>query len=990
MDSQRRLPSRPTEKILRSNKVAFTFDGRSIEAYDGDTLASALCADGVTMVTRSFKYHRPRGLLCLAGRCPNCLVNVDGEPNVRSCTTRAKQGMNVQHQNAWPSLEYDVSSLVGRFLPKDVGFYYKTFIHPKWAWPIARKFIRRMLGIGKVNANPQSADYEHVNKHTDVLVVGGGPAGLSAAIESAKLGSRVLLVEEQLYLGGHLCTKPGDFGSGEFSGLSGLEIASKLSDTISSLPNIEVFTGATCFGVFEGGLLGIAWHNKMIRARAKKIIVCTGCRERPFIFTNNDLPGIMLGSGIQKLVNLYSVLPGKRFLVVTNNDYGYEISSELLDAGAEVAGIVDARSKSSVNQELAKNLERRGIQVLDSHTIVEAKGGKKVEAAIIGRIDESGDFVPGSNRAFKCDTIALSVGFEPENELLYQAGCEMKFDDQVGEFVPVQFEPGVYAAGDVTGIHDLEIARIQGKIAGLQAALDIAVRRDPKDLSEKAENIAEKVSEYSAKQEELTERYKARVHPVLLTSTSLQKEKKIACVCEDVTEQDLKEAIEEGFDEIETLKRYSTFSMGPCQGKMCHFACTAVAAKVTGSQLAKTVRTTSRPPYHPVKMGMVVGSPKITTKLTSMHQKHVSQGAKLMEHGEWKRPYDYGSVQEEYKAIRERAGLIDVSTLGRFEVRGRDAPMFLDMIFGNVYSNLKIGKVRYAPAFTEGGIVLDDGVIARLAEDYYLVTSSTGNTEFFEEYLKWWLEWSRWYAPNRSNCLHITNLTSGLAAINVAGPKSRDLLSKLTDANLSSQAFPYMSCAKTSVAGVPSILLRIGFVGEMGWEVHFPAEYGEFIWDKLIEIGRDYGARPVGVEAMRILRLEKGIIWTDVDTDRASDALSAGLSWSVKFDKEDFIGKHYLLRAKQLGRPMKLIGFVGKEGASVETGSLIMQDGKIIGRVTSGKFSWVRGRYVGLGWAPPELAKEGTTIKIKQKDRLLDAEVVSGAFYDPEGVKLRA
>jgi sarcosine oxidase, subunit alpha len=988
MDAQERLSSRPSEKFLRSNKIKFTFDGKKIESYEGDTVASALCANGTVVFSRSFKYHRPRGLLCISGRCPNCLVNIDGEPNVRACMTKVKEGMNVKHQNAWPSLEHDMNSVVGKLIPDDVGFYYKTFIHPKIAWPIARKFIRRIAGIGKLNKDLQKADaYEHLNKHSDVIVIGGGPSGLSAAIESAKLGLNVLLIEEEPELGGHLRFKLATCGVGEWSGLRGFEIASRLSDQVFSFPNIEVLKEATCFGIFEGNLLGVSWRNKMVRARAKKIIVCTGCRERPFIFTNNDLPGIMLGSGVQKLLNLHSILPGKSFVVATNNDYGYEICLELLGAGAKVVALTDARIQSNIDVEVVKNLDSRGVPVFLSHTIIEAIGGKRVKGAIIGKVSVSGELIPGSDKIFQCDTIALSVGFEPENELLYQAGCEMKFSEELGEFIPSRLESGIFAAGDVTGIHDIEIAMIQGRLAGMQAAQDIAISR----ISQKSvEQLANEIDSYSQKLQQLMEEYKRKTSPILLTCTSLEKEKKIACICEDVTEQDLKAAIEEGFDEIETLKRYSTFSMGPCQGKMCHFACSAVFSKATGSSLAKTVRTTSRPPYHPVKMGLVMGSPQITTKLTSIHHKHLSQRTKLMEHGEWKRPYDYGSVEEEYKAIRERVGLIDVSTLGRFEVRGQDAPKFLDMIFGNIYSSLKIGKVRYAPAFTEGGIVLDDGVVARLAEDYFLVTSSTGNTEFFEEYLKWWLEWAKWFSPKPSNCLHITNLTSGLAAINVAGPKSRELLSKLTDVNLSSQTFPYMSCARANVAGVPSTLLRIGFVGEIGWEVHFPSEYGEYMWDKLLEAGKDYEVRPVGVEAMRILRLEKGIIWTDVDTDRASDALSSGLGWSVKFDKEDFIGKYYLLRAKQLGRPMKLISFVVKGGAIIDTGSLIMQDGKIIGRVTSAKFSWVRSSCVGLGWAPPELAKEGATIKIKQKEQLVEAEVVSGAFYDPEGVKLKA
>jgi sarcosine oxidase subunit alpha len=985
MTGGKRLPARPGETVNRAHSIEFTFNGTKMECYEGDTVATALYSNGRRIFGRSFKYHRPRGLLCVSGRCPNCLMNIDGQPNVRACITAVKKGMRVEQQNAWPSLDHDIGSIIDRFsFLLTVGFYYKTFIHPKWIWPIARTFIRKATGYGKVDTHLQKnyEQYEHYHKYVDVAVVGGGPAGLSAAIEASRFGFRVLLVDDQPQLGGRLRYKNSLCENcGEFSSLRGHEAAAKLVENILSAPNVEVLKNATCIGMYEGNLLGISQGNKLYKVRARKIVIATGCFERSFAFTNNDVPGIFLGEGLQRLINLFSVKPGERVLVVTNNRYGYEVTFDLVDAGIEVAGLVIAKGSPALDSSLQKKLTGKGVPILDGYTLVEAHGSVKVRGATVAKTGEQGEVISAKN--FTCDTISLSIGFEPASALLYHAGCKIEFDEELGEPVPSKLKDNISAAGDVTGIHDLQITLLQGKLAGLQTAGALAGEGVKRSTTPDIQDLKSQVEKYSLKLRTLTGQYRTDIHPGLLYTSPTERGKRIVCICEDITAKDMKAAIEEGFDDIEPLKRYTTFTMGPCQGKMCNMVCTAIHAQQIGLRLGDIERTTARPPYQPLTIGVLNGPPHRPVKVTALHHKHEALNATWMDMGEWKRPKNYGSVEQEYRAIRERVGIMDVGTLGRFLVNGPDAGEFLDFVYTHIYSTLKLGKARYALLLTETGKVLDDGIIARIAQNEYLVTSSTGNAEGVEEWLKWW-------QATGSNDVDITNMTAGLAGINVAGPKSRELLSKLVDVDLSTEAIPYMSCLRTKVAGIPAIILRIGFVGEVSFEIHFPAEYAEYLWDRLLSEGKQYDIRPVGVEAMRLLSLDKRHIWPSLDTDSASDALEADLAWAVKFEKPDFVGKHYLLMTQQNGLRHKIVGFVVKGSGVVDNGDVIVVGGKVVGRVTTAGFSYLRKRHVGIAWVPIEYAKEGSLISVTHDGQRVEAEVVSGPFYDPEGKKMKS
>lgn len=972
--SASRLAPQPGEQINRSSTITFKYNGRKVECYEGDTVASALYLRGRRIFSRSFKYHRPRGLFCVAGRCPNCFMEIDGQPNVKACTTLARAGMVVKHQNAWPSLDHDLGSIVDKFsflLP--VGFYYKKFIRPKWMWPLVRGVIRKAAGYGRVNPDLRrdQNEYEHDHRDVDVAILGGGPAGVFAAAEASKAGCRTLLVDDQPELGGHLRyegDKNQDF-----------EAARRLVE--ESPGSIEVLKNATCFGIYEGNLLGISKDEKLFKVRAKKIIVCTGSFERPYAFANNDLPGLFLGEGIQRLVNLHSIKPGQQAVVVTDGAHAQEIVSTLLKADVKISAIATTNGSPALTAAIQVRLKEEGTQLLDGYVALEAVGKRSLSAAVLGKINTQGEIDQSSITRQPCDLLVLSPGLEPANSLLLQAGCEAVFGESLGETVPVRMPPHIYAAGDVTGVHDLTISMLQGRVVGLQAAA--ALSQELKRAESKITESRHELAEHSERLKTLLSKYRTGVLPNLLFRAPGEKEKKFVCICEDLVEKDIRLAIEEGFDDIEPLKRYTAFTMGPCQGKLCSLTCTAIHANVTGLKLGELRRTTSRPPYQPLTMGLLNGPPHRPVRLTAIHHKHLALNAAFMDMGEWKRPKDYGSVEEEYRTIREGVGIIDVGTLGRFIVEGPDSGRFLDFIYTHIYSNLKLGKARYALLLSEAGKILDDGIIARIGDDTYLVTSSTGNAEFVENWLKWW-------QSTGGFDLTITNVTSGLAAINVAGPKSRDLLSRLVDVDISNEAAPYMSCAKATVAGVPAFMLRIGFVGEIGWELHFPAEYAEYLWDKLMAEGQAYGVRPVGVEAMRRLSLDKRHLWPTLDTDAASDAIEAGLAWAVKFEKSDFVGKHYLLKTQREGLRQQFIGFIMKGDGVAENGDVIVVGGKIVGRVTTAGFSYALQKYVGMAWVPADLAKEHSTIPIVHEGRTVDAEVASGPFYDPEGRRMKS
>ena len=956
---------RPTRSRAASpSGIAFTFQGRRVEAVPGDTVASALYASGVRIFTRSFKYHRPRGLLCVSGSCANCLMNVDGVPNVRVCVEPARQGMAVRHQNAWPSLEHDFLSILDRmdrFLP--VGFYYKSFIRPRFLWGLVSPLLRRVAGLGRIDAdNPPASSYQRIYRHTDVAIVGGGPAGLAAATEAGRSGQRVTLIDDQPALGGHLRAETSPYSLPDYAqGRRGHDLAREMAEGLRGLANVQVLSGATAFGLYQGNLLGISQGKQAIRLRAESVVVATGCKQLPPVFRNNDLPGVMLGGGVQRLMNLYGVTPGRQAVIVTDRDSGYSLAQELLASSVRVVALVDQRPSSAIGANALADLQQSGVAVHTAHEVVRAHGVRHVSGLTIA------DSATGRRRRLACDLVCVAGATQPDSALLQQAGCRMAYDASLGETVPTELPPMVYAAGDVTGVHDLQAALLQGRIAGLEATEGAS-----EDLPRLKRELAERERAHRA----------PSGAPAMPKQAPRHAKKSFACLCEDVTEKDVADAVWEGYGDIELLKRYSTFSMGPCQGRMCQSTVRALCARETGRPLHEVNPTTSRPPARPVPLGALAGPSHMPVRLTPMHYQHVEAGAAMADVGQWRRPHHYTSVEEECRAVRQRVGIIDLSTLGKLYVQGRDAARLLDKVYTNAFSSLAVGRTRYGVVCSDAGVIMDDGTVSRIGEDRFYVTTGTGNTDLMEEWFKWW-------AASGDGCVHVTNVTAAYAAVNVAGPQARDLLTRLTDADLSPGAFTYMTHREAMIAGVPARMIRVGFVGETGWELHYPAEYGEHLWNSILEAGREHGIAPFGVEAQRVLRLEKKHIIPAQDTDALSNPLEADMAWAVRLQKEDFVGKEGLRAVQQRGLRDVLVGFVMAGPEVARDGDPVVADGRPIGRVTSSRYSHALGKGVGMAWVPVALAQENAEIGLWVGGKKMIGHVVTQPFYDPDGGRLR-
>jgi sarcosine oxidase subunit alpha len=842
-----RIDPQPGERIDRSTPLSFTIDGRDVAGFAGDTIGSALYAAGTRVFSRSFKYHRPRGLLCCSGHCPNCMMTVDGVPNVRVCTEPLREGARVAGQNVRGSLERDWMSMVDRvggpFTP--VGFYYRTMIRPRRLWPLYEKVLRNLAGLGRVGSAGAHRRYDTEHRSVDVLVIGGGGSGRRAAADAARTGAEVLLVDEGRAFRGN---------------------------------GYEVLAPGRALAVYEGGLVPVDAGDVLYRIRARRIVVAAGALDQPLVFPGNDLVGVMLPDAVRRLVEEFAIRPGSRAVVV-----GETGAAALLErAGVEVA--------ASVHR--AQELQAHG------------KAGRLSAVTLDGR-------------RIPCDLLVASGARQPAYALLAQAGARVDFEPRSGVFVPTDLPHGVEVIGAATG---------EERQQPLPAAYDGGG------------------------------------------------DKRFVCICEDVTTKDLKRAVAEGFDSIELAKRYTTVTMGPCQGKLCHLASVRFLAQETKTPEGLIGPTTARPPWAPVELGLLAGRHLEPAKRSPLNARHEEAGAQMMWTGQWRRPHSYGDPEAEVRAVHERLGVIDVSTLGKIVVEGPDAAALLERLYPNRFADLKPGRIRYGVLTTDGGRIFDDGTIARLADDLFYVTTTSTGSEGVAEWFEWWNAIWGYEAE-------IVNLTGTIAAVNLAGPEARTALATLTEADVSNEAFRYLDAKEIVVAGVPCLALRIGFVGELGYELHCAASVAEPLWDALVGAG----ARPFGLEPQRVLRLEKAHVIVGQDTDSESNLFSAGMPWIVKADKEDFVGKWALPHAEVRER---LVGFtmdvLPPEGAQV------VRDGRIAGRVTSVRASERVGSVIGLAWVEPDRAENGTRIQIRANGELHDATVTLSPFYDPEGTLLRS
>lgn len=958
-----RLPRQAGEWVSRDKTLKFSFEGRQYTAFEGDSISSALWASGVRVLGRSFKYHRPRGVMSLANHDVNVMVTDGIDTNMRGDVVDVRDGMQLMAVNTAGGVKGDRNRYIDALSPMlPVGFYYKVFHKPRMLFPFWEGVIRRAAGLGIVNFKFPRNLRRKTNAHCDLLVVGAGPAGLTAALVAAHNGLDVIVVDENAQAGGSLTYDK----AGSSEAATSLK---ELQGHLDKQKNIRLITGAYAAGYYADHLVPIMGADGMTKVRAKAVIVASGVFEQPPVFRYNDLPGVMLGSAAQRLIHRYGVKPFDRGVVVTANSHGYRVALDLLQAGCEVLAVVDMRAAGE-NSALAEEVASKGVAIHKSSCVYEAlpmSGKLGVRGAVICPFDESsGEADASQATTIACDGIAMSAGWSPAAALLYQAGTSMRYDYATEQYLPGKLPAGVFAAGKVNGVFELE-NRMKD---GVRAAAD-ALRH----LGLSGPEVAVDAHAGSAP----SHPYPMVPHP---------KAKNFIDFDEDLQLKDFINAAKEGFDNIELMKRFTTNGMGPSQGKHSNMNAIRVLAKIRGTTVDKIGTTTARPFFHPAPIGHLGGRGFHPHRLTPLHAWNEAAGAEFVEVGAWLRASCYprqgltrqGSVQEEALAVRQAAGIIDGSSLGKIEVLGPDAAEFLERFYTGSFATQKVGETRYALLLDESGVVVDDGVAARLAEDAFYVTISTSNAAAVYREMQRSLQ--MWKLT-----VGLVNVTGSYAIINVAGPQARKIVSQLTEQDLSDAAFPLGSVRELDVAGAKSRMLRVAFVSNLAYEMHVPAHSARHVWDALLDAGRAHGLRPFGTDAQRLLRLEMGHPLAGHDTDGLTNPYEIGADWAIKMAKPFFIGQRSLkIIAK---RPLKkqLVAFTVPDyrGEPLFECNLVIDGDDIKGRITSVSFSASANSVIGFAYVAPESVHPGSEFQIRaDSGAMVRATVVKTPFIQFE------
>ncbi len=950
----RRLEPQPGEVIDRSKPLHFTWNRKKWIGYAGDTIVSALLANNQVVLSRSMKYHRPRGVLTADYWDPNTMVQVGTEPNVRAGHRLLESDMAVSAQNVWPSLEFDIkaaNNLVGRFLT--AGFYYKTFMKPSRLWPLYEKVLARFSPGGVVDLNTPHGYHDKRYAHPDVVVAGGGPAGLAAAIAAAQAGMSVMLVEHEHRLGGHLL-----WGSGQDR-----TIAAELEAQARSA-GVEILLDSTVTGRYYDNWIAIAQRShpnaveRLIKARAKILVVAAGLIERPYVFAGNDHVGVMLSSAVRRLINMYAVRPGHRAVVLTANQCGDAAIADLQRVGVDVIAVVDARK---------------------GQTIASAAGSSRKLKTVA---------LPNGSQV-TADLLVTAVGWTAPTSLLNMAGDRPSYDPRAARFFPTRLPDNVIATGGLVGDGSLEEliehGTSSGQLAASRARLVSHHLRVSRPAGMDAVNALD-ADEPPTPQDKRNPLARSS-HPELFRASTHG----IVDYSEDVTSKDLVAAAAEGFDSVELLKRFTTATMGPSQGKLETINTVAVLAEANGETIEKVGTTVWRPPYAPISLGALAGRVFEPVRVSSIHDWHVANQMSPILAGQWVRPEHYGNPSTEVINVRNNVGITDVTPLGKLDLRGPDVSKLLNLVYTNKWAKLQVGSVRYGVMCAEDGVVLDDGVTARLSEEHYLMSTTSSGVASVWQWLEMWLqtEHPEWQ-------VHVTPVTTAYTSINIAGPRSRDLLNRLVHkVDLSNEAFPYMQVRCGTIADVADcIMWRIGFTGELSFEVHVPAGYGLHVWEQLLDVGQDLRVAPFGLEAQRILRLEKGHFIVGQDTDGLTKAPTTGLQSLIKLDKADFAGKPELQWSMSTTDLPVLVAIVPNiRGLVVDEACQILRHGttEIVGRITSSRFSPTLQQTVCLGQVTPEFAAAGTKLTIRLMNgsdttaKVLDHH----SHFDPKGARLR-
>lgn len=941
-------------RVDRSQRVEFSFDGMAYQGFAGDTLASALLANGVTLFGRSFKYHRPRGVMAAGSEEPNALVSVDRgpgrfTPNLRATNVEIHAGLSAFSQNRWPSLKMDFGAIndrLGMFFP--AGFYNKTFMWPRSFWDrLYEPAIRKMAGLGNAPTEEDPDTYAATYAHCDLLIVGAGPAGIDAALEAMGSAKRIILIDEQNELGGGALADPALW--------PWLERSNK---ALFDAPNVKVLTRTTAFGYYHDNFIGAvqrltdhlphcenAPREKLWRIRAGEVVLAQGAIERPMVFDGNDTPGVMLSSAAKVFANRYGLAVGKSVVLMAAHDSGWHDVFALAKAGVGIAAIIDVRKEMS--SALLDEADRLGMSVHLNHSVIGVNGRHRVTSIQICNNDNY------LGRRVDCDALLMAGGWTPSVHLWSHSKGSLAWRDDLGAYVPDQPNENVRCVGACSGDWDF----------GKGAIIDVLPT--PKDQS----------------------RIKAFVD-----------------FQNDVTAKDIKLAVREGFRSIEHIKRYTTTGMATDQGKTSNLNGLQIASAALAKPVVDIGLTSFRPPYTPQTFGALAGHAKGAlfqpTRCTNIDGWAEENDAVFELVAQWRRARYFpqkgedmnASVNRECAAVRSSLGIFDASTLGKIEVVGPDAAEFLNRMYTNPWKALEPGRCRYGLLLKEDGFITDDGVSGRLAPDRFHLTTTTGGAarvlNMMEDYLQ--TEW-----PDLN--VWLTSTTEQYAVVVLQGPNARKLLEPLVeDIDLSAEAFPHMAIREGTICGIPTRLFRVSFTGELGFEINVPTAYGRALWEKLMAEGRPYDITPYGTEAMHVLRAEKGFIIVGQDTDGTVTPFDAGLDWAVGKKKPDFVGKRSLARPDITARGRKqLVGLLTDDpNVVLEEGAQIVADPDqpipmtMIGHVTSAYWSETLGRSIALALVAGGQGMIGNTIYVPMPGKTHTAKVSGMVFYDPEGTRL--
>ncbi|KMO40263.1 sarcosine oxidase subunit alpha family protein [Methylobacterium aquaticum] len=983
-------------RIDRSRPVRFTFNGRTVEGFHGDSVASALLANGIHLVGRSFKYHRPRGILSHGPDEPSALLSVDRgpgriDPNNRASVVEARDGLKTLSQNHWPSLEHDIGAVNDLLSPVFVaGFYYKTFMWPRKFWDkVYEPFIRAAAGLGKAPSVPDPDRYANRHAHCDVLVVGAGPAGLSAALAAARTGKRVILADEGPEPGGALLHDV----TAEIDGRPAAEWLSATLAELDSRETVILLPRTTAFGYYNHNHValaeritdhlpnpGTAPRERLWQVRAEQVVLAGGSHERPLVFADNDRPGILLAESVRVFINRYGVAPGRRIVFATSGASAYAAALDAKAAGLHVT-LVDLRTESECGPELAR-LKATGAEVLTGHTVIGAKGTKRVTGLIVAPVDRAGRC--GARRLLPCDCVGMSGGWTPAVHLFSQSRGKLAYDETIDAFRPGTSVQAERSAGASRGTYDLAGCLQEGFAAGAAAA-----------RSEERRNFTASPT--------LTGFRPVRAMP---TDVDPGKVRAFVDFQNDVTAKDITLAVREGFHSIEHVKRYTTTGMATDQGKTSNMNALGIVAGQLDKTLPGVGTTTFRPPYTPVTFGALVGPARHALfdpiRTTPIHEWAEEHGALFENVALWRRAWYFPksgedlheAVARECEAVRKGVGIFDASTLGKIEVVGPDAAEFMNRIYINPWLKLDVGRCRYGLMLKEDGYILDDGVVARIAPDCFHVTTTTGGAPrvlaHMEDYLQ--TEW-----PDLR--VFLTSTTEQWAVIALQGPKAREVIAPLVDGiDLSPEAFPHMAMRQGTICGVPTRLFRVSFTGELGFEINVPSDHARAVWEAVWKAGQAHGITPYGTETMHVLRAEKGYIIIGQETDGTVTPDDVGLSGMIAKAKKDFVGKRSLARPDVVASGRKqLVGLVTDDPKVVlDEGAQIVDDPgqpipmRMLGHVTSSYWSPNCGRSIAMALVADGRARQGRSLHVTTPEGFARVTVVDPVFFDPKGERIHA